>query len=54
MTCIGNGVVPKKLYDCAACDNTGIIVNATTHYFDDGSKELIGEPDYCGCSEKEY
>ena len=51
MTCIGNGMVPKRLYDCQACDNTGIIHNGVTHYFDDGSKELIYEPDICGCKE---
>ena len=51
MTCIGNGMVPKRLYDCQACDNTGIIMNSHTVYYDDGSKELMYEPDICGCKE---
>ena len=54
MICIGHGFVPEALYNCLACDNTGIIIRVSTDYNDDGSTELIGEPDYCGCKERRW
>ena len=51
MTCIGNGVVPEKLYHCVACNNTGIVHNLTILYDEDGGKDQLYEKELCECKE---
>tara|TARA_R100001163_G_scaffold65300_1_gene62010 strand:+ start:1665 stop:1994 length:330 start_codon:yes stop_codon:yes gene_type:complete len=50
LVCVGNGVIPL-IETCQNCNDTGMVVSSHTVYYDDGSREMIYEPDICGCKE---
>ena len=43
MICIGHGFVPKVLYDCNLCNNTGIIHTVSVIYDEDGGQDRMYE-----------
>jgi len=54
MICVGHGFVPKALYDCKDCNNTGVIEYAVTTFSSDGSKDLSYDRDICDCNIEEW